>query len=246
MDLIKRRILLEDSIDRGLNSPTYGTLTATSFYINVMLIQDIDDMGIFTDTDFIPNPNISQELIDFQLRLTGKTESDYYNYGNLIITATTESNLDDVKAYGANNPYRLNFDVTSEVYADYTGQEINGVSRVTYLGDPITYVFDADKNDKNIGTTGQTNGLLYQDYSGNSETIVTYIGQGWNQTNISLSALTKEEYLFGITSTPEVNSDVFIDRGITTIFEKHLKLSEITNLGELTRYGRGYYNITKQ
>ena len=60
------------------------------------------------------------------------------------------------------------------------------------------------------------------------------------------SALTKEEYLFGIISKPEVKSDLFIDRGITTIFEKHLKLSEITNINELSRYGRGYFNVTKQ
>jgi hypothetical protein len=58
--------------------------------------------------------------------------------------------------------------------------------------------------------------------------------------------LTKEEYLFGIISPPEVQSDVFIDRGITTIFEKHLKLSEITNLDELARYGKGFYNLISQ
>jgi len=246
MELIQKKILLENSIDRGLNSPTYGTLTATSFYINVMLTQDIDDMGMFTDTDFIPNQNINQEPIDTQLRLTGKTESDYYIFTNNVISGVTQSNLDEVKSYAGNNPYRLNFDVNSEVYTDYTGKPINGVNRVTYLGDPITYVIDTDKKDKKIGTTGQTSGLMYQDYSGNGTTVITYVSQGWNQTNTSLSALTKEEYLFGITSTSEVNSDVFIDRGITPVFEKHLKLSEITNLGELTRYGKGYYNITKQ
>lgn len=247
MELIKKKILLENSIDRSLNSPTYGTLTATSFYINVMLTQDIDDMGMFTDTDYIPNPNLNPNPIDFNIRLTGKSESDYYtSYTSKIVTGITESNLNEVKSYADNNPYRLNFDVNSEIYSDYKGDMINGVSRVTYLGNPITYVIDVDKNDVNIGTTGQTSGLLYQDYSGNNTTIITYIGEGWNQTNTSLSALTKEEYLFGITSSPEVTSDVFIDRGITTIFEKHLKLSEITNLGELVRYGKGYFNITTQ
>jgi hypothetical protein len=63
---------------------------------------------------------------------------------------------------------------------------------------------------------------------------------------VSLSALTKEEYLFGIISPPEVQSDVFIDRGITTVMDKHLRMSEIKNLGQLSRYGNGFYNLTKQ
>lgn len=246
MELIKRRILLEDSTDRNNNSPTYGTITATSFYVNVLLTQNIDDMGMFTDTDYIPNPNMNPNPIDFNVRLTGKSESDYYTTSITRITGLTQSNLEDVRAYSNNNPYQVNFDVNSGVYVDYAGKTIQGVNRVTSLSDPITYVFDADKNDTKIGTSSQNNGLLYQDYSGNGNTVVSYFNQGFNQTNTSLSALTKEEYLFGITSTPEVKNDVFIDRGITTIFERHLKLSEVTSLGELTRYGKNYFNVTKQ
>ena len=41
MELIKRTILLEDSIDRANYSQTYGQITATSFYVNVMLTQNL-------------------------------------------------------------------------------------------------------------------------------------------------------------------------------------------------------------
>jgi hypothetical protein len=61
-----------------------------------------------------------------------------------------------------------------------------------------------------------------------------------------LSALTKEEYLFGIISPPEVQSDVFIDRGATSVLDMHLRLSEIGNISELTRYGNGFYKLNKQ
>jgi hypothetical protein len=37
MELIKRKILLEDSIDRNYDSLTWGQVTATTFYINVMV-----------------------------------------------------------------------------------------------------------------------------------------------------------------------------------------------------------------
>ena len=72
-----------------------------------------------------------------------------------------------------------------------------------------------------------------------------YHAQGFNITNSSLSASIKEEYLLGVTSTPEVESDVFIDRGRTTILQSHLQLSEITNMGELINYGNGSYKIIK-
>jgi F0F1-type ATP synthase membrane subunit a len=52
--------------------------------------------------------------------------------------------------------------------------------------------------------------------------------------------------LFGIISRPEVESDVFIDRGTISVMDYHLKLSEIKNLGQLTRYGNGFYKINKQ
>lgn len=271
MELIKIKILLEDSTDRNDNSPTYGSLTATSFYVNVMLTQNVDDMGQFTDVQFIETNNpvnntlLSQKLSasgftfpfmngifpkmpqineSYSIRLTGKNVSDYYFYTNNVITAETESRVEEVRTYSTNNPFKLNFDVNSETYINFTGGTVYGVDRVTKMGTGFTYVFDVDINDQNMGTDGQKNGLRYVDFSG-AQTNVFYVGEGWNETNTSLSALTKEEYLFGIISKPEVKSDVFIDRGITIIFEKHLKLSEITNLDELNRYGRGYYNLLK-
>jgi hypothetical protein len=269
MELIKKRILLEDSIDRNYNSDTYGTLTATSFYINIFLTQNIDDMGMFTNTEFIATNNTPVDyslLIDKlsvsgytfpfmtnssnftissnnpDIRLINKLESDYFINGGQV-SANTESRLNEVKTYKLKNPFILDFDVKSEEYVNYSGKTIMGVNRVTQIGNNITYVIDADKNDVNIGTNKQKNGFLFVDSS--SSTTLNYLGQGWNDTNLSLSAITKEEYLFGIISKPEIKSDVFIDRGITTIFEKQLKLSEITNLDELTKYGRGFYNITK-
>jgi hypothetical protein len=72
-----------------------------------------------------------------------------------------------------------------------------------------------------------------------------FITEGWNQTNTSLSALGKEEFLFGIISRPEVENDVFIDRGVTPVLDYHLRLSEIKNLGQLQQYGNGYYKIDR-
>ena len=275
MEIIKTKISLETNTDRNYNSPTYGQVTASTYYVSIMLTQNIDDMGMFTDMIYLPNfpnnytavdytvltnkllisgitfpfmsgqlPDFSQTNINPQTRVTGKTDSDYYDFTNKIVSGFTDSRAEDVQSYDKNQPYKLGFDMASETYTNYTGGTVNGVSRVTSTNpSAFTYVFDVDKNDANIGTKNQKDGLLFIDDQ-NSNAYMSYIGQGWNETNTSLSALTKEEYLLGIISRPEIESDVFIDRGIVTIYEKHLKMSEITNLAQLSRYGGRYFNLT--
>lgn len=290
MEVIKRKILLENSIDRT-NSESWGTLTADTFYLNVFLTQNVDDMGLFTDVSFVSantsnNNSVNYDILtnklsligvffpfmvgitpqnitaftttdEYVLRLTSKTESDYYNFGNLSISANTDSKLEELISYDVNEKYKVGFDMNRDTYINYDNMLINGVDRVISVGEPIIYSFDAENN-VNIGTENQTTGLRYLDYSALTRTItidglettvpltiISYISEGWNETNTSLSAITKEEYLFGIVSPPEVKSDVFIDRGVTSVFEPHLILSEVNNLGELTRYGNGYYNITR-
>lgn len=290
MEVIKRKIFLEDSIDRTYGSATWGSVTASTFYLKVLLTQNMDDMGLFIDEHFIPADKnygpvdytiLKQKLQSlgynfpfmtgaqaqpitnvtgtdkYTLRLTGANESDYYVFGNLPITGNTDSKIEDVRSYDSNNPYRINFNTATETYTNYNNITVLGVDRIKSMGEPKIYVFDTE-NDANLGTDNQITGIQYKDYSGTTRITVNgltkivplttfrFIGEGWNETNTSLSALTKEEYLFGIISPPEVESDVFIDRGATSVLDMHLRLSEIGNLSELTKYGNGFYKINKQ
>lgn len=287
MEVIKRKICIEPSIDRSYNSKTYCAITATSFYIKVFLTQTIDNMGLFTDTEYIsavnnpitpdytplidkltlsgitspfmtggtPNTLITGNSIYF--RSTGGTKEDYYAIGGLKITGLTDSKIEDVRSYDNNNPYKVGFNINTENYLNFSGESISGVSRITQVGSATTYTFDA-KDNIYLGTTAQTTGLLYTDYSGVTRTInngdtsndiplttFQFVGEGLNETNLSLSALTKEEYLFGIVNKQETQSDIFIDRSQNSVFDVHLRLSEINNIDDLEKYGNGFYNIKK-
>ena len=280
MEVIKRKILLEDSVDRKHDSKTWGSITASTFYLNILLTQNVDDMGLFVDSEFIQKDK-SSNAVDYSilinklnalggdpfpftmgaqpqqltnvmgtnkliLRLPDSVESNYYIFGNLQITGSTDSKIEDVRSYDSINPFRINFNTATDTYVNYNNITIMGVDRIKSMSNPKIYVFDTE-NDNKLGTNLQKTGIQYNDYSGNLETtIFKFIGEGWNETNISLSALTKEEYLFGIISQPEVQSDVFIDRGSTTVMDLHLRLSEIGNISELSRYGNGYYKLNKQ
>lgn len=294
MEIIKRKILLEEATDRNYGSKNWGSITATTFYLNIQLNQTIDDMGLFTDIYNIPknqNPlNVNlvdytvltnkleaegfsfpfmngQAQINFNLQLTptdkavlrlpNKSLTQYYYYGNNPLTGATDSKIDDVRSYKKDVPYIAGFNINEESYLNYQPIIINGVNRVTNIGEPKIYVFDTI-DDLTIGTSNQTSGIQYMDYSASTidgdlvpagidlpTTTFRFISEGWNQTNTSLNGLIKEEFLFGIISRPEVENDVFIDRGVVSVLDYHLRLSEIKNLGELQQYGNGYYKIDR-
>jgi hypothetical protein len=291
-NVIKRKILLEDSVDRTINSPTWGVMTATTFYIKINLTQNIDDMGMLTDIEYIPKDNATTSQPDYTLlvdklsasgitfpfmdgavspKMTGITKtnkatlrmpdkivSNYYVYGNTPVTGLTESRIDELKSYDSLNEYKVGLDMYTDTYNNYKNILLNGVSRVHSIDEPRIYVFDTI-NDTNIGTDNQVYGIKFLEYTGKTRDVVIdnlqstinltsfrYISEGWNETNTSLSATTKEDYLFGITTPPQVQSDVYIDRGQTSVLDMHFRLSEIKNLGELTRYGNGFYKLKTQ
>jgi hypothetical protein len=41
------------------------------------------------------------------------------------------------------------------------------------------------------------------------------------------------------------SSDVFIDRGVISVMDMHLRLSEIKDIKQLERYGNGFIKLNK-
>ena len=54
----------------------------------------------------------------------------------------------------------------------------------------------------------------------------------------------RKEFEFGISMPQKVNSDIYIDRGISKAFDKHLRLQEIKTMDALEQYQNGaIFNI---
>ena len=90
MKVLRRKILLDDlkSFDDGLG---YETITATSIYMKVEMIQTIDDLGLVTDLPFIPNGGQCAQFA-----------------GTIIVT--------DVTCYDPNSPAPSNAYIRPTVY----------------------------------------------------------------------------------------------------------------------------------
>jgi len=220
--------------------------------VNYQLLSDkvISSGGNFNFTNN-PSANFDSNKNTSDIRYRRKTINDYY-MGGIIITGVTEDRLDVVSSYGYDDDdkYVTDFDVNREIYTNYLGETIDGVTRIVANDNlnPITYVEDANINDPNIGNVLQKDGIVFKTFLDEADNNTQFIfrGQGINQTNSNLSALTLNEYLLHITERPKVVSDVFIDRGVNQIMESHLRLSEISSIGQLERYNNKYYNIIKQ
>ncbi len=65
----------------------------------------------------------------------------------------------------------------------------------------------------------------------------------YEESGDTKSPIIMEEYRFGIAAPESVKSNIYIDRGINSAFEKHLKLGEVTSLESMLQYGNGYFKI---
>ncbi len=209
--------------------------------IKILLYQDFNDIGIsnsapkiksewetpvFINDSLNPQNPLVEKLMDIypisKLRLISeeitpsKPIEDYYKQGG-IISYITESRLPELEQR-VENKYIV-------------GLNIDGSELLSINGDEYNYIIDEILN----YTTDITNG----------NTTATYKSQGWNDTNIELGALYKKDYLFGYINEGKINSDVFIDRGITSVNDYHLPLIEIDNLDKLIQYNDNFYNITR-
>jgi len=60
---------------------------------------------------------------------------------------------------------------------------------------------------------------------------------------IVCTAITKNEVLLNVIDEAEVQSDVFIERGKQSGLESILRLGEVDNVGDLLKYGYGFFNV---
>ena len=238
-------------------------------YINikVFLTQNMDDMGIFTDQEavktvpnytlittlypsFVPSSpllgSFSDHSIRYFARFNTQTALSFYAAGGFI-KALTDDKLFSVTTYVTSTPLIQGLNLS--IYSNYfVGVDVGGLQ-----SNYTAYTIDA------LVTNLAGTGLHYKTYNYNRAvynatvdayfympyTEVTYQSEGWNASNTTLSAITKQEIYFGIVFPPKVENNVFIDRGSVSVFERHSRLRSLLSINQLELYGNGYYNLVK-
>lgn len=231
----------------------FGQKIKNTIDVDIFMTQNIDDMGIFTDMPFVPSEEtLAEKPIGFNSftygRLAGAPVSFYYTEPFSFTGNTDDSFLNQVASLILSNSGGNTF--TPNLNTSYDPQ--NNYNGVLY-DDSEKTVYKLGANPNDISNTGIKFTTLKNEYDkkvnelGKNESYnVTFFESdngGWNQTNTSLSAISKKEEYLGVVFPPEVDSAVFINRGIADIFERHALLSEIKTTNDIDTNRGGFIRI---
>lgn len=230
----------------------FGQKILNTINVDLFLSHKFDDMGIFTDEPYTPsNDPLIDKPVGFNSfeygRLAGAPVNFYYSPPNTVTGYTDDSLLKQVKSYRKIN--------NKDVYvpnlntSDNPQKTFNGVLEES--SESTKYKIGANTN--NIPNTGVEYTTFKNEYSQTTDEYgknITYnttsfkvLNSGWNNFNTSLSATTKKEEYLGVVFKPEVESVVFINRGIADIFERHAILSEIKTTNDIDTNRGGFIRI---
>lgn len=162
--------------------------------------------------------------INYNFIFTGDSEntvSTQVSNQSVTISGYTSSKLTNLKLYG---PTKYDTSVVVKKKNENYGR----VTEIT-----------------NAYTAYTIQNVDYYDYP-NGKTIFFMDSEGLTEEMLVAEPITKEEVLFGVVSSPEIQSQIFIDRGKTSAFEGIQRLGEVDNIGDLVSYGYGFFKIKEQ
>jgi hypothetical protein len=170
----------------------------------------------------------------------------------------------------ANTPVSYNYiftgdqenTVSQQVSSDYTTVPFivsgEGPSRITELalysiqeymvGVPVFQggeILGAITDMNPIYTAYTIQDVNYYDYV-DGQTIFFQNSSGFTDSSITAVPITKDELLMKIVDQPQINTDIYVERGKNTAYEQIRRLGEVENLSEMVNYGYGYFVIEKK
>jgi hypothetical protein len=178
--------------------------------------------------------NWSNTLLSYDYIFSGDENCDIYvnssnNYTTVpfLITGYTKSSVNDLQVYGpasklVDGKFKLGVSVTgtSGNVGIYSGASTGGL----YTGYSI-------------------NNIDYYDYIDGTTLFAVY-SSGLTPDMLICSATTKNEVLLNVIDEAQIESDVYIERGKISALERLERLGEVDNLGDLIKYGYGFFNIS--
>ena len=98
-------------------------------------------------------------------------------------------------------------------------------------------------SDINLVYTAYTiTNVNYYDYS-DGTTIFFQQSSGLTSNNLTSVPITKDEVLLKVIDQAQVQTDVFVERGKNSAYERVQRLGEVDNLGDMINYGYGFFNV---
>ena len=232
-------VFIPESISHTyLNIPETNTytikFTGSTKYGNYIITKTLDVPYYNTPTITNPYGEITFETNNGSWSATPQSQSyiSYYDVNNtvesqasynyvsvpFVISGFTTSRLQELKVYGINP---LINDLNISLRDGTFGRVISQSPEYT------AYTI----NDQN-----------YIDFSAGTSVFVVQ-SYGFTEEMLVASAITKMEYLMNVIEQPEIQSNVFIERGKNSGMENFRRIGEVGNTGSLENYGYKFFDV---
>jgi len=213
----------EYTITMYQNNPWGNTTVSKSIQVPYVNVPNFNPQGT---AYFTPNVGSwTATPVSYDYIFTGDSEnvvsaqtSNNYTSVPFTITGFTSSRITELQQYGSNQ-YVLLLPVKRE------GVDFGIIT------------------DMNLSYTGYTiQDVNYVDFA-DGTTIYEIQSSGLIQEWMVAEPLVKDELLLGVAGQAEIQSNVFIERGKNSAYERIQRIGEVDNLGDLIKYGYRFFNV---
>jgi hypothetical protein len=207
-------------IEKQVSIPFTGTTIPNPNGTAYFIAQGGSWSGIPISYDYIFSGDSNTDLADHF--------SSNYTTTPFLVTGFTKSSLTDLSVYKGTT--------TINGYSYKLNQQITGTSGTigTFYG----------SSNNGLSVSYNINGVDYYDFNDGTTVFVTK-SSGFTSEWLVSSGLTKEETLMNVISEPQIFSNVYIERGKVSAFEKVRRLNEVSTIGGLSSYGYKFFNVVK-
>ena len=163
----------------------------------------------------------------------------------MYLTGYTSNRLKEVRTIDVNNPFKIGVNGVFNIQTQYIEYELDNVFYKTYffqnIGGSEPRQSKIVKN-KSYVTLPE---LSSPNNTGNKSSKDTIFKVQLTNNNFVKYPLIKQENKLEQVFLPEIKDEIFIERSSSNIYEKHMRLMDINNIGQLETYKNGFFNVKK-
>lgn len=216
-------VAAEYTITLSQNNPWGNTTVSKIIQVPFVDVPNFNPQGT---AYFTPNVGSwTATPVSYDFIFTGDSEnvvnaqtSNNYVSVPFLITGLTSSRITELAQYG-DNKYQL---------------------LIPIQRDGVDYGIITEMNLQYTAYTIQD--VSYVDYA-NGTTIYSIYSSGLSADWMVAEPLVKDELLLGVSAQAEIQSNVFIERGKNSAYERVQRIGEVDNLGDLIKYGYRFFNV---
>jgi hypothetical protein len=220
---------------------TYPTANATY----KITLQQTNPWGITTVTKTITTPFVNPTMYNpqgeaFFAPSTGNWIGTPVSY-NYIFSGDA---VNEVAPQTSVNYVSIPFTISGLTKSRITELELYGSPKYQ-VGTPVIsngQIWGAIFTMNPVFTGYTVNSVDYYDYS-DGTTIFFEQSSGFTENNITAQPITKDEVLLKVYDQPQIQTNVFVERGKNSAYERIQRLGEVDNLGDLILYGYGFFSV---